>query len=303
MWNFKANTIKDFWACNSFFNHLVDAHVLAAIGGTLGATTWDELQVKMKGNNFRKKISDMEKRLGNLGLVTEWRQRGARARDLVMENAVLLLQHGLMYRRFAEAVRSGDTGWVVHCIKYFAIWLQNDSKKASLSNYRVGSLHLMASLTHIWSPEFRRYWMDNCLVNVSGSPTGFVACDLLGEYIVREYKSRINKNINPVNDLHHRNVYGPQIMTAKMVRDHIYEVVGAVQHYQHSSTVNTQTDVQTITRELLRQRVFVETPGCTNYTIDKGRPIDEAIDLFVGVVATPDLSAGATRLLLFMMMM
>ena len=39
MWNFKANTIKDFRACDSFFNHLVDAHVLAAIGGTLDATT------------------------------------------------------------------------------------------------------------------------------------------------------------------------------------------------------------------------------------------------------------------------
>ena len=131
--------------------------------------------------------------------------------------------------------------------------------------------------------------MDNCLVNVSGSPTGFMACDLLGEYIVQEYKLHINKNINHANDLHHRNVYGPQIMTAKMVRDHIYEAVGAVQHYQHSSTVNVQIDVQTITWELLRQRVFFETPGRTNYTIDNGRPIDEAIDLFglgVACIAT-----------------
>jgi len=65
----------------------------------------------------------MEKRFGRAGMVYKWRRQDEGDRDAVQENAVLLLQHGLVYRRFSESLATGDTGWVMECIKYFTIWL------------------------------------------------------------------------------------------------------------------------------------------------------------------------------------
>src|SRR5438034_4371932 len=51
MWNFQSRTIKDFHTCHAFFNHIVDAHVVAALGAQLGAESWDELCNKLKTFN------------------------------------------------------------------------------------------------------------------------------------------------------------------------------------------------------------------------------------------------------------
>jgi hypothetical protein len=278
MWNFTNNTIKDFRSCCAFLDHLVDAHTLAAIAATVGVTTWEALQDNLTEKNWRKTIIEMEKRFGDDGLIDERRRQDEASRDFVFENAVLLLQHGLMFKRFSAALKTGDVGWVVHCIKYFTIWLCNDG--IALKNYRSASLHLMASLTHIWSPELKSFWMDSCLLNISGSPTGFMPCDLLNEYVVREMKARRPANVNPVNDNFHRNVYGPQIMISKAVRDNMYKAVGAVQHYQHSSIVSSQTDVETVTRLLLRERVFHQLPARKMYNVHNDIPIQQSIDLF-----------------------
>lgn len=278
MWNFKNNTIKDFRSCCAFFDHLVDAHILAAIAETVGATTWEALQDNLKNKNWRKTIKEMEKRFGNDCLIDQCRRQDEVSRDFIFENAVLLLQHGLVFKRFSAALKTGDAGWIVHCIKYFTIWLHNDG--VVFKNYRNSSLHLMASLTHILSPDFKAFWMDHCLVNISGSPTGFMPCDLLNEYIVREMKARRSNNFNPTNDNFHRNVYGPQVMVSKAVRDHMYEAVGAVQQYQHSSTVSSQIDVETVTRSLLRERVFHQIPERKTYNTYNDVPIKQSIDLF-----------------------
>src|SRR5436309_10489329 len=118
MWNLTTNKIKDFRSCQSFLDHLLDGHILAAVATELGAKDWDELQSKLKGHNWRKLIQRVESKFSNNLLVSEWREESMDKRDLVYENAVLFLQHGVLYRRFTEALKSGDSGWVVHCLKH-----------------------------------------------------------------------------------------------------------------------------------------------------------------------------------------
>jgi hypothetical protein len=63
------------------------------------------------------------------------------------------------------------------------------------------------------------------------------------------------------NDAFHRKVYASQVLVAKQVREHIYKDIGAIEHYQHSSTVKADIDVRHITEALLHERVFTQTPG------------------------------------------
>jgi len=174
MWNFKTNKLKDFRACTGFLDHLLDAHVLAAVGSVIGANDWNELHEKLPGTNWRKAIQKVEEQFGCPEAVGKWWQKSGESRDLVHENAVLMLQHLLLYRRFSNALRTGDSGWVVHCLKYFTIWLQNENRLTSLPNYRAESMHIMASLTHTMSLGFREHYMDNCLMNFSGYSSAFM---------------------------------------------------------------------------------------------------------------------------------
>ena len=298
MWNFKTNRLKDFRACARFLDHLLDAHVLAAVGSVIGATGWDDLCERLPKPNWRKAIQKVEEQFGSPEAVGKWRQKSGESRDLVCENAVLMLQHLLLYRRFSDALRTGDSGWAVHCLKYFTIWLQNEEKITTLPNYRTESMHIMASLIHTMSPEFREHYMDNCLMNFSGyhsafmltfvgSPTGFMPIDRGCEEMVRQHKMHLQQTFTTATDHFHRRVFSPQIMTGKAVCEHVYRATGAVEHYQHSSNVVAITDVSYIANALLQDGVFVEEIGRKNYRQrSSDTPIQSAVDLYwLGCVA------------------
>jgi hypothetical protein len=292
MWNFQTNKLKDFRACGRFLDHLLDAHVLAAVGFVIGARDWVDLCEKLPKTNWRKAIQKVEELFGSPDAVGKWRQKSPELRDLVHENTVLMLQHLLRYRRFSDALRTGDSGWAVHCLKYFTIWLQNDEKTTSLPNYRAESMHIMASLTHTMSCEFRENYMDNCLMNFSGyrsafmltvvcSPTEFMPIDRGCKEMVRQHKMHLHANFTTATDHYHRRVFSPQLPTAKAVCEHFYKATGAVEHYQHSSTTVSVTDVSYIANSLLHESVFVNEIGWKNYSQRScDTPIQSAVDLY-----------------------
>jgi len=277
MWDFQMKKVKEFDKCNSFFSHLTDAHLLAAVAVELGVDSWHGIQEKLASENWRKTIEAVSKRVSDPGLVFGWRQQTTETRDVVHENAMLLLQHGLVYRRFSQAIRVGDSGWIKHCLKFFTIWLQNDDPKCgTLANYRAESVHIMACLTHLWSDGFRTHWLDNCLVNPSGSPKGWMPDDQYGELVVREMKDKFSA----VNANHFRNIMSRQVMFNREVRESIYKDIGATQHYQHSSAVTAVPDVKALTEKLLRERVFEEFSGRTKCSDDARLTITPSIDIF-----------------------
>jgi len=277
MWDPTKGRVVEFGKCNSFFNHLTDAHLLAAVAVELGVDSWNGIQEKLASENWRKTIEAVSKRVSNPGLVFSWRQETNETRDVVHENAMLLLQQGLIYRRFSQATRVGDTGWIQHCLKFFTIWLQNDDPKCgTLSNYRAESVHIMACLTHIWSDDFRTHWLENCLVNPSGSRKGWMPDDQYGELVVREMKDKFSA----VNANHFRNIMSRQVMFNREVRESIYRDIGATEHYQHSSAVTAVPDVKSLTEKLLRERVFHRTPGRTHCSDDARLLITSSIDIF-----------------------
>ena len=72
-------------------------------------------------------------------------------RNLVRENALRLLNLGLLYLDFVNACRNGYSGRVEKCIQLFATVFQG----SAAINYAGECLHLVACLKRVWKPELR----------------------------------------------------------------------------------------------------------------------------------------------------
>jgi hypothetical protein len=157
MFNFQTNKIRDFRACQSFLDHLLDGHILVVLAADLNAVDWEALTSKLKGQNWRKLIERVERKFSERLLVWRWRTEEVIIQDLVHENAVLFLQHGLIYRGLTEALKTGDSGRVVRYLKHFTIWLQNGDKRTMLPLYRQELINIMACLNHAFSPAAKNH--------------------------------------------------------------------------------------------------------------------------------------------------
>ncbi len=108
---------------------------------------------------------------------------------------------------------------------------------------------------------------------------GFRACDLVREYIIHEMKQCLWQMLILENDRYHWMVYASQVMTSKVVRQHIYEDMNVMEYYQHSSTIKVDIDVWNIMEALLQERVFTQTSGWHSYITSNGEAIQQAVDL------------------------
>jgi hypothetical protein len=246
----KRRTIKDFRACNQLFNHVLDAHVLAIVGTKLEVDSCAELCKALERRKWRKAFEETDDPLTDLNYIDTL--RSSDKRDRVYENGLLFLQHGLIYRDFSDAMRSGDSGRIKNCLTFFMLWFQG----SKFGNYAGELLHLVACLNHIWSTDMRMSWYRNVLVNFSGSEEGFMAADLLGEFVVREIKAWKTATITSTSGEYLRTIMAPQVLLCSRIRDKISREIGATQYYKHSSSVNAWYDVRTVANSLLKDRAF-----------------------------------------------
>jgi hypothetical protein len=77
-------------------------------------------------------------------------------RDIVFENALLLMQQALLYEDYYDAMRYGDTGRLERSSDILCVMFQGLSK---LKNYRHLSLDFKASRVKEWTDEMRELWL------------------------------------------------------------------------------------------------------------------------------------------------
>jgi hypothetical protein len=252
MWNPKNGKLKDFRSCHGFFSNVFDGYLIAAIATQFRVKTWPELEDVLEKRNWRKAIKVVSNDIRDFDLVAGWREEPKEERDIVRENAFLFLQHGIVYNEFCEAMRYGDSGRVERCLRLFCIWFQATRQ----TNYAMETIHMVACLRKVWSPELREYWMDNCLLNLSGSGDGFLACDLVGEHVVREIKSMVHHNVNPATDEFLRYDIAVQVLVFAESRENIRRNCGAIDFGNHSSTVAADRDVRAVAETVLHGDIF-----------------------------------------------
>jgi hypothetical protein len=254
------------------------------VATSIGVTEVEKIGKQLRKVNWRKMIGKLYKWVLNFDTVDDLREEPPEDQDIVYQNAVLFLQHALVYRRFSQALKCGDSGWVEKCLAIFAIWFQNDDPSTAFPLYRAESLHLIACLKHIYSQDLADFLRHSFLINMSGTMDAFIPCDNGCEYIVREAKSVIPKSDNPQSDRFFRETLGPQLFTMKDARDHMQQESDARKHYMHSSTVDISRDVFSAARHLLRREVFVQKAGRDKATGEEN-PLQPSVDVLSSGIA------------------
>ena len=215
--------MKDFRSCQRFWDFVLDGYILASVAKRCGFTTVAEFVSGMGDTDITTAIETLANDLVRFSEVARARQKPDEERDREYENHLLLLQHGLVLRNFVLAMRQGDSGRVLVSLSYFTVWFQATKKH----NYASETMHLTACLKLLWSEQMKEFWMENCLINPSGKKEGFMACDYLGEWVVREVKRMMHHNLNDVTAKFLYDVIAPQVMLFREVRKKLAEESGS----------------------------------------------------------------------------
>jgi hypothetical protein len=99
------------------------------------------------------------------------------------------------------------------------------------------------------------FWMRNCVINLSGKREGFIACDHLGEIVVREVKSMMHHSVNEATGTFLRNYVSPSIMLFYQLKRKMTAETDAPTYGYRSSRVNTMTDIRAVADTLLDEKI------------------------------------------------
>lgn len=75
----------------------------------------------------------------------------AAAGDMVFENAVLFMRDALLVREFTDAIKKGDSGRIILCLKIFAMSYRGCGR----TKYAHEMLHTIHKLKHVWPKPLR----------------------------------------------------------------------------------------------------------------------------------------------------
>jgi hypothetical protein len=186
LWDKRKKHVKDFRSCEDFADTVLDGHILSALSACCGVSHVAELVAALSTDpeKISNGIHDLAQRTSKFNFMPKMRAAKAPIRDVLHEQHICFMQHGLTLRSFATSCRQGDSGRVVTVLKYYCVWFQGSKQH----NYAKETLHLLACLKFYWSDEYKRFWMNTCLVNMSGKREGFLACDGVCEHCAREVK-------------------------------------------------------------------------------------------------------------------
>jgi hypothetical protein len=144
---------------------------------------------------------EFQKRFSDPGLVAKWRKE--ELTDITHENVVLFIQHGLMYRDFTNSMRSGDSGRVLHCLKFFTIGSRS-------SNYLLETIPFIVFVKSLVG-KTGEVLHGQLLLNLSGSRKGPQQEDLVCKLQVQEQTACRNLINHPALNKWHQEVISPII--------------------------------------------------------------------------------------------
>lgn len=260
LWNDHDPThVQDFNACLDLFNILLDGYLIAALcqkfEGATSARMFSSRLPKLSSNDIQTVIDSLAAMLGNQNEVPFTESVGERAQGTDRPNMVNFLKHALLLRTFHKAMQVGDTGLMMNALKFISVWFQgSDNHK-----YASECLRLIAFIKGgVFSKRLAKFFMQNTLVNLSGKQDGFIALDMLNEYIVREVKDMIPSNLTPSTDHRVRNVCSLLVMDLREIRRRVSAEIGVNIFDHHSSPVSGWRDSVAVANKLLTEGIAGE---------------------------------------------
>ena len=142
----------DFYAADALLRHVTDALIIVAVMAHIKVRSAEEMRTQMTSLDWRATITEVIKKWNHSTSVHfNSKEKTIEERDALLENAPLLLQHGLIYRVLAEAVTQGDSGTIVKQDQMPTIMVHGGLQ----SNYAIESLEWSAVMLKTWSDDFK----------------------------------------------------------------------------------------------------------------------------------------------------
>ena len=134
LWDKDRKMVKNFQACQYFFDAILDAHLTASVASTLGIRDrYPELLAFIRSDQFdagtlSAHITVIAERIAQSTAIKRMRELPREDRDPEFENHLMFIQHGLILRQFIHAMRHGDSGRVLASVSFFTVWFQASGK-------------------------------------------------------------------------------------------------------------------------------------------------------------------------------
>ncbi|KAF8241248.1 hypothetical protein K440DRAFT_646188 [Wilcoxina mikolae CBS 423.85] len=113
----------------------------------------EEMQTRMPSLDWHSTITEVIKKwIPPTSVHFNCKEKTIEEQDALLENAVLLLQHGLIYRALGEAVTQDDSGRIVKQLQMLTIMFHCERQ----SNYAIESLEWSARILKTWSDDLKR---------------------------------------------------------------------------------------------------------------------------------------------------
>jgi hypothetical protein len=252
--------VKDFRGCLDLVDTVLDGYIIAFIAEFCHFGNVKELLIGLEHippETMARALEELNTIIGDHSLVTRMRQKQPTERDMQYEDLLLFIQTGLILRSFGKAMRIGDSGMVIECLSYFTIWYQGSGQ----TRYAAETIHWMACIKKLWSPQMKQFWMENAMVNPSGKKEGWMSCDYLGEFIVGQVKKAMHQNSNAPNEKFVFDDVSPLTLHFLNLRRQMMQECDVPYSTSHSTKVETHFDVEQIASYVLKEGFIKFVPG------------------------------------------
>ncbi|KAF8244904.1 hypothetical protein K440DRAFT_646675 [Wilcoxina mikolae CBS 423.85] len=213
---------------------------ISAIMNHIHVNSFEQMQERMATDNWRDIIVAAVKECIPPTIVHfNCKEKAPSEQDGLLENAVLLLQHGLIYRALGEAVAQGDSGRVVTQMQMLTVMFHGGRQ----SNYATECLE--------WSA-----------VNLSGREGKWIEMDRFNEQLVNYIKAIYNPWGTPASDRFQREVIARLIILFGRVKLAMAKAVGATDYSSQHSEVSANADICCLVDRLNGENV-VSVVSCT----------------------------------------
>jgi hypothetical protein len=199
----------DFYAADVLLRHVTDALIIVAVMAHIKAGSVEEIRTPMTSSDWCAIITEVIKKwIPPTSVHFNRKEKTIEERDTLLENAVLLLQHGLIYRALGVAVAQGDSGRIVKQLQMLTIMFHGGQQ----SNYVIESLEWSAGMLKTWSDDLKQVWLNHCVVNLSGREGKWIEMDRFHEQLVCYIKQVYNPWGTPASDRFQREVIARLMM-------------------------------------------------------------------------------------------
>ena len=205
--NVTKNPTSNVSACEDFFIHVVEAHIVSACMTVFGMSSLhdapsseflpdtpsqeDTIHTRRVLLDAVKKVMDTYVHLSFNEPESQNEHGGCdsnRPHDHILEYASDVLTLGLLYMEFVDGIHEGDGERILRCWRYFLLLFRATGRK----NYAVEAFTLLTQYHFLYTERMQMQLLWSRTVNIHGRQGKNVPCDLHMEHLNRECKGSIS---------------------------------------------------------------------------------------------------------------